>query len=97
MSASKEGNAGEVKLYRESPACYVVRVIDTPDTETEWHYELEILRVLEGIPSDRIGDKFTVSKNKEHGQMASWHLFSIDDPYTEGWLDGCGVDIGEFI
>ena len=85
MSAPKEGNVGEILLYRERPSCYIVKVLSTPDTEEMWHYDLEILYVLDGYPSDEIGDKYSVSKSKEYGQMAGWSLWCLEDEYSKGW------------
>ncbi len=93
MSADKEGHAGEIKLYREHPDCFVVRVLETPDTDAMWCYRLKVLKVLDG--SAEVGEEYEVSKSKEHGQMANWWLFDMSDRYAKEWLKG--VDLSEFM
>ncbi len=95
MSAFKEGNAGEIKLFRERPYCAVVKIISTPDTEEMWKYDLKVLKVLEGKFED--GEEFSVSKSKECGQMAGWDLWDLDDSYAVDWMRRGGVSKADFM
>lgn len=96
--SDKEANPGEIKLYRESPSCYIVRVTETPDDPEMWLYKLKILAILDGYDFKEIGKEFTVSRTKgSGGGMAGWYLFDIDDSYAKDWLKRCNVDLASVI
>ncbi len=95
MSVNKEGNSGEIKLYRERPECLVVKILSTPDTDEMWEYEIEVLKVLEG--RSRLGEKFVVAKNKEYGSQGLWHFFDLDSDYAKEWLARSGIELSEFL
>ncbi len=95
--STKEANAGEIRLYRERPECYVVRIISTPNDEKMWQYECKILKVLDTDMDTKEGEVFTASESKECGNQGLWSMWKLTDSYAADWLKRCNVNVAEIV